>query len=92
MIQPISTASLLVYHACLFLFFLGVYQSMDWKKHFRVPDDMKLTPISATTKAYFTTVTHISLGYGEITPKTDMARILVSVHGILSYMTILFIF
>jgi hypothetical protein len=46
---------------------------MGMKKHF----DVEPTLTNAT---YLTTVTHATVGYGDITPKTPVAKLVVSAH------------
>jgi hypothetical protein len=46
---------------------------MDMMKHFGVEK-------SFTDAIYFTTATHATVGFGDITPKTNLARWIVSIH------------
>lgn len=97
------TLGLVVYHILLYSLFTTIYISLDWHHHFRVPSDMEYDPsqsklvrtkkpISTVSKMYFSAVTHLTLGYGDITPKTDMARLIVMMHASLSWLSFIMIF
>jgi hypothetical protein len=53
------------------------------RDHFNLPAN---TPIEPLTALYFATVTQASLGFGDITPKTQQARLLTTIHCLLGWM------
>lgn len=63
----------LLCNAIVFLSFLVLYKNMDMKHHF----DVEPTLENAT---YFTAVTHTTVGFGDITPKTQHAKNAVLLH------------
>ena len=45
-------------------------------------------PLTIVESVYFSTVTITTLGYGDITPQTEMARILTATESIIGIVTI----
>lgn len=88
-IRKFNTAFVVAYHLVLLLLAWGVYSNLDFKKHFNVPEK---TPLNRTTVWYFTISTHSTVGFGDITPKTDLARNLVGIHLVLIMVPLLLIF
>lgn len=68
----------LVVNMIIFTVFFFVYRFMGMKEHF----DVEPTSPNAM---YFTTVTHATLGYGDIIPKTRTAKMVVTLHVLLVY-------
>ena len=76
-IQLIGT---IIMNILLVLLFAEIYWTMDTSsgsKHFGFGEYLD--------SLYFTTVTSSSTGYGEITPKTRSARIVVMIHLVLQF-------
>ena len=75
----------LLYQAILFGLFYGLYMAMPkgFAANFNTPDNKKLAPLDVL---YYTTVTHTTVGYGDIYPKTTYARMIVSAHLGLVYL------
>ena len=84
------TRSVILYHAIVMFTFFGLYSFIPggFRANFNMPDDEKKAA-TPTDIAYYTMVTHSGVGYGDITPKTRPARILVTAH---LFFTILAIF
>ena len=59
----------------IWAFFMAMYSSIGLKKHFDVDGTL-------TNAVYFTTTVHATVGFGDITPKTPLARWLVVAHMI----------
>lgn len=76
----------LLYHALVFSIFYSVYLNFMiflpklWKG-IENKEDRKLL-CNIADSFYFTVCTHSSLGYGDITPKSRMVRMITSVHMI----------
>lgn len=83
------TTLIVLYHVCVCVFFSGVYSVLGIKGNFNYIDK---TPMNALTPLYFTAVTHTTTGFGDITPKTDLARIVVIVHLLLAWAVPMLIF
>jgi len=69
----------------IFIVFAFIYYFMDTKNF----NNMKNSLIDSI---YFSIVTSASVGYGDITPKTDIAKILVLIQIILTYTNISIVF
>jgi hypothetical protein len=63
----------ILFNCLVFILFMIIYLFMGMKKHFEVEP-------SLTNAAYFTTMSHATVGYGDISPKTDLAKAVVTVH------------
>jgi hypothetical protein len=70
-------------HLYLVLFFLGVYSLINMEEHFGVPN-------SLSNVCYFTVTTHTTTGFGDITPKTSLAKWLVSLHMVATWLIVAF--
>lgn len=76
------TGSVGAYHAAVFGFFWAMYYFIPggFEKHFNVPG-----PMGASDVAYYTAITHVTVGYGDVYPKTTAARLLVVAHVVLAF-------
>ncbi len=77
------TSSVGVYHAAVFVAFFMLYWLIPggFASHFATP-----TPSpSAGDVAYFAAITHCTVGYGDMYPKTGTARLLVLAHVFLAF-------
>ena len=69
----------------LFAFFTVIYWCMDFKKHFNFP--ATTDPHNFVDTLYFSAVTHTSTGFGDITPKTSPAKLLVLSHALVVFIS-----
>ena len=76
---------LIPYHFSIIIMFAVVYAMIGLKEHFGVTTPTSTMPI------YFSMVTHSSTGYGDITPKTDFARAVVTAHLALAWIPTLIV-
>lgn len=76
---PWAKLLLLPYHCLLLMFFSMVYASIGLKQHFGVENPTPFMPY------YFSVVSHTSTGYGDIAPRTDLARKIVTAHLCLAW-------
>lgn len=90
--SPFATMSqvMLAYNAAVFAFFATLYYSTPsgFEAHFNVPqlkDSEKDQKMKLGDVLYYTTVTHGSVGYGDIYPLTRQARAAVTVHIMLTF-------
>ncbi len=90
--NPFSTVSsaMLTYNAAVFAFFAALYYNAagGFESHFNVPqlkDSEKDQKIKLGDVLYYTTVTHGSVGYGDIYPLTRPARTAVTTHIVLTF-------
>ncbi len=81
--------SLLIYNLVVFLIFAPIYIFLpNFKKHFE-------TDIERPTlgdKLYLALMHHSNAMAGDITPKTETARRIVSIHILLTWLQLLFVF
>jgi hypothetical protein len=81
---------MVMYQCVLFTIFVAIYSSMNFRAHFEAPNpNAPITPITIT---YFTLASQTTTGFGDIHPKTDPARILVSIHILLAWIPMIMIF
>lgn len=76
--------TVMLYNACVFALMTTLYSAIGFRKHFAVPDGVPL----ATQVLYFSTMTHSMIGAPDISPRTSLARILVSIHAALVFVQI----
>lgn len=65
-------------HLMVFLSFLMLYLAIDMKEHFGVPNTW-------SNACYFTVTTHSTTGFGDITPKTSLAKWMVTLHMLITW-------
>lgn len=87
-LKKFHTVFVAVYNLIVLLLALVVYRSLDFNKHFDFP---KNTPDTLSTVAYFTISIHSTSG-GTVTPKTPLARRLVSLHLLLVMVPLILVF
>lgn len=63
----------LTWNILIFLGFMSTYRGIGMKKHFDTDDTLVNT-------IYFTATAHTSVGFGDITAKTPLAKMLVTAH------------
>jgi uncharacterized membrane protein len=81
-IDTSQTWSLIKLHAVIFTIFTALYWLMDFKKHFGTdPKDI----------LYFSATVHSTVGFGDITPKTQAAKTVVTLHMVLSFIATLLV-
>jgi len=75
----------LAYQGALFALFFVMYLTIPggFRENFNTPNDK--TGNTWGDVLYFTTMTHTSVGYGDIYPLTPRARMLATLHSILSF-------
>jgi len=76
-----------LYNAAIFFLFFVVYLLLDFKKHFTTD-----TPVTPKGKLYFAIMNHTAAGAGDITPKTDTARLITGAHVMLAWMQLVLVF
>jgi len=77
-----QTLSLLKLHSLIFIVFTTLYAVMDFQTHFGS---------SSTNALYFSASVHTSVGFGDIVPKTNEAKLIVTVHMLVSFAATLLI-
>jgi hypothetical protein len=78
--------TLMTYHLVLYVIFLCIYRyAIDFNKHFHVEGNI---PASISIVSYFTLLTQTTV-MTEITPRTTLARSLVSTHIFLSWFIVI---
>ena len=79
------TGSVGVYHAAVFGFFWGLYYFIPggFENNFNTPG-----PVGTADVAYYTAVTHTTIGFGDIYPKTTPARLIVACHALLVFVAL----
>ena len=74
------------YQAVLMVMFASVYATIGLSRHFTVAGKTSDGPFAA---AYFSVITQVTLGYGDIFPVTDFARMLVMAQSMLAWLPFL---
>ena len=69
----LAMADKMRYHLYVLIFFTSVYMTLDMKKHYGVNK-------SFTTCLHLSCTTHTTTGFGDITPKTNLATWLTIFH------------
>lgn len=77
---------ILIYNALVWLLFTMVYMQIDFYEHFYVPDDFQQ---SFSEKAYFSFQCTVQMFGTNVSPRTDLARGLVSLQSLMTYFQIL---
>lgn len=71
---PTIKWALIPYHIVVLVVFASIYAMIGMKQHFGVADATPVMPV------YFAMVTHSTTGFGDLAPKTDLARMVVVLH------------
>ena len=79
-----NTKQKLEIHTYLLVVFCLAYYTVD-KYLTKVDDDYEPMFQDVTTCVYYSVVTQFTVGYGDISPKHIMVKILCSIHIILSF-------
>lgn len=72
-------------HFFIIIIFSGLYHTYLNPEDFNGGEGLK----SYSDYFYYTVVTHASVGYGDISPKTRRAKMLVSLHIIIAFILII---
>jgi len=72
-------------HFFIVILFSGLYYKLLEPNDFNGGEDLK----DYGDYLYFTIITHASVGYGDISPKTPKARKLVTLHVVLAFVLII---
>lgn len=84
---------LLLYNLIVFLAFLPFYFLIDYEKHFAYDSGKQGgTKPSWRGKLYFALMTHSTAGAGDIVPTSDLARTLMSLHILATWIQLVFVF
>jgi hypothetical protein len=79
--------SLMTYHLLIFIVFVLIYKyAIDFREHFKVPPK---TPSSISVIAYFVLLCQTTVMTGEIVPKTNLGRSLLSTHVFFSWFVVI---
>ena len=82
MIDWKSTEILVVAHAIILIVFSSIYKTMDFTKHFTVDK-----PLTGVHPIYYAVTVSSSTGFGDITPRTTIARVITTLHMLLAWGT-----
>ena len=92
MIDPLMTSAMLVYQCTVFAVFTALYSAIGFKDNFNLPETKPATTVSLLTSVYFSLATQTTTGFGDIHPKTEFARFLVSIHLLCTWIPMLLVF
>ena len=81
-IDASQTLSLIKLHAFIFAGFTAIYSLMDFERHFGTNVD---------NAVYFSATVHTSFGFGDVTPKTREAKMIVTMHMLASFVATLLV-
>jgi|SaaInlStandDraft_5_1057022.scaffolds.fasta_scaffold05920_4 uncharacterized membrane protein len=70
--------NIISYNLIVIIFMAMVYKYIG-KDHFNHNNSLN----SFSDYLYYSIITHVSIGYGDISPKTQLARRVVSMHSII---------
>lgn len=69
----------LYYHIIIFVIFVVLNYIFMNKQHFNIASESKYNILDSV---YYTAVVHTSTGFGDISPKTDITKIITTAHTI----------
>jgi voltage-gated potassium channel len=81
----------LTFYSVIVIVFAGIYRILDKLSavsHFRIHDEVR--DITYAESLYFSMVTMATVGYGDITPATDIARLVAAIEVVLGVLLLLF--
>ena len=80
----------LIIHILLFVIMIIIYKFFPggFENHFTRSDGVK-TPPTLVDVVYYVSTTHSTTGFGDIIPKTQIAKITTSVHMMLVFIIII---
>lgn len=77
----------LLYNVVVFSVFYWVYLKTDFSEHFTSDQ-----PVTARGKLYYALMMHTAVGINDITPKTEHARTITSMHVSFAWLQLLLVF
>ncbi len=81
----------LTFYSLIVIVFAGIYRVLDklsTASHFRIHGEVR--DITYAESLYFSIVTMATVGYGDITPTTDLARLVAAIEVVLGVLLLLF--
>lgn len=73
---------IVLYNLLVFAIFFSIYHAIDFEKHFEVTTK---APVTNSFIAYFAFLTHANAMCSEVEPKTEFARMLMTLHVLFSW-------
>lgn len=90
MLDPFATSVMLLYQCLVCAIFAALYSFIGFTAHFSFPESKE--PVTSITTMYFTLTAQTTTGFGDIHPKTDLARLLVAIHLLCAWTPMLIVF
>ena len=73
---------IILYNLLVFSFYVAIYSSIDFEKHFEVASGVQVTPAFIM---YFAFLTHANAMCAEVVPRTEFGRNLLGTHVLCSW-------
>lgn len=73
---------ILLYNLLVFAAFYAIYHTIEFEKHYQIPEGVHATP---SFIMYFAFLTHANAMCAEVTPKTELGRNLMGFHVLFSW-------
>ena len=72
----------IIVNVFLIIIFTSIYYKLGTNEHFYFNNEPNQTELSLLNAFYFTVITHLTIGYGDISPKGNLLRFITMIQCI----------
>jgi hypothetical protein len=77
-----NKAIIIIVNLLIVIIFTSIYYKLGTNEHFYFNNEPKQTKLTLLNALYFTFITHFTIGYGDIVPKSNLLRCIIMIQCI----------